>query len=232
MNPSTPSPTGTHGAEPAQTAAAESEGLAGSAAGRRAAAGLALQCARGGLVLIDVLIRNNRVALLGAADHSLAEQTVAINLTSLHQLVATATVGADGIFQTTAPLPPANIRFSNKALYQATIGGLRSTALKLVRRMHVTSMSVAAGRVTMRGQISLPLAQPIASVVVERRTSCTHSVVVAHVTPSANGTFVVKLRAPRRTLAAVYTAQTRVRGVASNSTTFPTSTLPRVVVLE
>jgi hypothetical protein len=208
------------------------EFIAGSFAGRKAAATLALQCTKGGLVLIDVLISNNRVALFGAADKSLIGQTVAINLVSAHQQVATAVVGADGLFGTTAPLPPLSIRFTNKALYQATAAGRRSAALKLVRRMHVTSITVRSRRVLFSGRVSLPLAVPIAPIVFERRTSCHSSAIVAKVKPRADGAFKASLPVPPHAAAGVYQARTMVRGLAGSSATFPTFTLPRVVVVE
>ena len=72
--------------------------------------------------------------------------------------VATVTVGADGHFTATAPLPAKKLRNSNKARYVARIGSEASLALKLARRMLVTKVAAAGNRVTIAGKVIGPLA--------------------------------------------------------------------------
>jgi hypothetical protein len=211
---------------------AGSGGIKGTLGARLAASQLALQCPTRKLTLIDVLQRGHRVALLGAADKRLIGRKVTITLLANHKRVASAVVGSDGFFGTTAPLPPRRFRFTNKASYQASIGTQRSPYLKLNRRMLVSSISSSAGKVVIRGRVIKPLARPIATILVQRRLSCSSTVTVKRIKPRGNGTFTVTLVAPRHTQAAVYLATTRVRQTARRRKTYRTSTLPRVVVIQ
>jgi hypothetical protein len=183
-------------------------------------------------VLIDVLISGRHVALLGAADRSMIGRRVAITFTSTHRRVATAVVGVDGFFGATAPLPARRLRFTNRALYRATVGSESSQALKLVRRMIVRSISSHGGKVTLAGKITPPRTRPLAAVLVKRRVSCSTSVTVKRVRPRRDGTFTATLAAPRGLQAAVYEATTRVRAVARSRKTYPSFTLPREVVVQ
>jgi hypothetical protein len=206
--------------------------IGGTLSGRLAASQLALQCPRRRLILIDVLQRGTRVALLGAADKSLIGRKVTITFLANHKRVASAVVGSDGFFGTTAALPSRRVRFTNRASYQASIGAERSASLKLTRRMLVDSIVSRAGKVVIHGRVVRPLAQPIATILVRRRVSCSSAVTVKRIKPRRNGTFAVTLVAPPRTQAAVYLAVTRVRQTVRNRRTYPTSTLPRVVVIK
>jgi hypothetical protein len=201
-------------------------------AARLAASQLALQCPRRKLMLIDVLQRGGRVALLGAAEKSLIGRKVTITLLASHKRVASAVVEPDGFFATTAALPARGVRFTNAASYQASIGSQRSPYLKLTRRMLVDSISSGSGRVLIDGQVIRPLARPVATIVIERRVSCSASVPVARVKPDSDGAFTVTVSAPARTQAAVYLATTRVRQSRRSRKTYPSWTLPQVVVIQ
>ncbi|MEA2245656.1 MAG: hypothetical protein QOH46_185, partial [Solirubrobacteraceae bacterium] len=204
-------------------------------AARTQAAREALRCATRRLVLVDVVPSAGRVRLVGVADRRLIGRSVDIRLVSLRPgdagtRVALASVGADGFFRTTAPLPPRAIRSTNRARYQAVLGRERSLRLKLVRRMIVTQVSPGAnGTVTIRGRVTQPLAQPMRSIVVKRRVSCTRTVVVRRIRPARDGTFRTTLEGPPRTLAATYRFDTMVRKNERNPKLFPTFTLPRAV---
>jgi hypothetical protein len=198
------------------------------------AAEQALQCTTRRLVLVDVAQRAGRVRLLGVADRRLIGRTVAIRFVRLStrsrgRVVAHAKVGRNGVFRTTAPLPPRKLRRSNRARYQAVLGRDRSLRLKLVRRMAITSVRSAGGRVTIAGRVLGPLARPARAIVVRRRVSCSRTVVVRRIRPDRNGRFRVTLAGPPRTLAATYRFETAVRKHASNPKLFPTFTLPRSV---
>jgi hypothetical protein len=56
-------------------------------------------------------------------------------------------------------------------------------------------------------------------------------VIVKRIRPSHDGTFTATLPAPPGTPAAVYLASTRVRQTVHRRATYPTFTLPSVVVL-
>ena len=197
-----------------------------------AVAGLALQCTKRKLTLIDVLQHGNHVALQGAADKQLVGQRVSIYYLVGHRKVATAIVRPDGTFSAQAPVPPLSQRFTNLARYQAQDNaGEKSLDLKLHRRMVVDHVRVAGGKVTITGRVIKPLASPVAAITIQRRVSCTSLVNVKKLMPDARGGFSVTLNAPPNAQAAVYRAATQVRKVSSNPKRFPTFTLPRYVTL-
>jgi hypothetical protein len=226
-----PGPAGLAGAADSNLGAS-SGATRGTLAYRLAASQLALQCLRRGITLIDVLQRGGRVALLGAADKSLVGRRVTIAILAGHKRVASAVVGSDGFFGTTAALPARGLRFTNKASYQASIGSLRSAYLKLTRRMLVESISSHAGKVAIRGRIVKPLSRPVAAILVKRRISCSTMVTVKRIKPRRDGSFSVTLLAPPHTPAALYVATSTVRQSLRNRRSYPTSTLPRVVVIQ
>jgi hypothetical protein len=171
---------------------------------------------------------------MGVADRRLIGRTVDIRFATLRRnsrgrRVARVRIGRNGVFRTTAPLPPLSLRRSNRARYQAVLGRERSLGLKLVRRMVVTSVRGARGRVTVTGRVIGPLADPVAPVVVRRRVSCSRTVAVRRVRPNRAGRFRVTLAGPPRTLAATYRSETKVRRTSTNPKLFPTFTLPRSV---
>lgn len=196
-----------------------------------AATALALQCTARDLVLIDVLPRGNKVSLLGAADRRFIGQRVAIVFSATGRTVAHATVGQDGIFRATAPLPPSSLRGTNRARYQAKIGSERSLRLKLMRRMAVTRVNSAGGKVTIQGRVLPPLGAPTRSITLKRRVSCTRSVTVERIRPDRHGRFQVTVNGPSNAQAAVYRLETQVRKNRRNPKLFPTFTLPRFVEL-
>lgn len=196
-----------------------------------AAAQAALQCTTRRLVLTDVISRNGRVVLTGAADKRYIGKRVRIFFPHQRKYVASAIVRRDGTFRTTAALPARRIRGTNLARYQARIGKERSLRLKLERRMIVRSVRVSGGNVRISGRVSRPLATPTRTIIIKRRVSCTRNAVVARVKPNSRGEFSVTVKAPPRQLAAVYRLGTRVRKTTRNPKTYPTFTLPRYVDL-
>lgn len=196
------------------------------------AADLALACTSRRLVLVDVLTQGSRVKLLGAADRKLTGKTVNLRLAATGKVVATAKVAKDGSFNATAPLPPKQIRGTDKARYQASVGREKSLDLKLSRRLIVSSLTSKDGEVKISGRVTLPLAKPLASITLTRRLSCRKSEVVRRFKPNRNGTFSVTVDAPDDATAAVYRMSTVVRRTTRSTTTSPTYTLPRGVNLD
>jgi hypothetical protein len=194
-----------------------------------------LACSDRKLVLVDVLRRGNRVKLLGAANRRYVGRRVAIRLRSTGRVVAHATVRKDGSFETTAPRPPlaqmASHTKANSLRYRAEIGRERSLPLKLQRRMIVSSLRSAKGKVTIRGRVVRPLTTPRSTIRLVRRVSCHKVVLVKRFKPRPDGTFTVTVKAPKRQAAAVYRMTTYVREKPSNPKKYPTFTLPRGVAL-
>ena len=103
--------------------------------------------------------------------------------------------------------------------------------LKLHRRMLVKSMRSRHGKITIAGQVVQPLTAPVKTVVVKRRVSCRDWKVVKRFKPRSDGTFTVKLPAPRTATPPSYRMTTRVKLYAYLTKTYPTFTLPRYVDL-
>ena len=194
-------------------------------------AGQVLSCEGRRLVLTDVFQQGNRVKLTGIADPALAGQTVSIVLDATNRVVARTAVGTDGTFDTTAPLPPANIRETNLARYQATLGAERSSNLKLRRRFVLESLTSRNGKVTFAGHLVRPLGKPIQPVELRRRVSCTETRLVTRFKPRRNGRFRITVKAPAGVGTAVYTMKTLVRSSVGGSGLFETYMLPRAIEL-
>lgn len=191
----------------------------------------ALECGKRNLELIDVLQHGRRTFIEGAAKLSLVGQSIPIFFGPSRRQVATAVVQPDGFFRTTAPLPPKAIRDTNEARYFAKAAGQTTMKLKFLRRMIVAHTSVAGGKVTIRGKVMKPLANPVSRIIIQRRVTCTSTVDVGSIAPSANGSFRIVLPSPPNAQVGVYRAKTVVRKTMSNPKRFPTFTLPRFVKL-
>ena len=189
----------------------------------------ALRCTARRLVLIDVVRRKGRVRMLGAADRRLAGRRVAIHYMDTGKRVARPRVGSDGLFRASAPLPPRAVRDTNRARYQARVGGQRSLALKLTRRLRITSIRPRGRNVVISGRISRPLARPIQRVTVIRRVSCGRVEVAKRFKPRRNGRFRVTLRGAKTRQVATFRFRTRVRYRVGNPRLFRTFTLPQYV---
>ncbi len=189
-----------------------------------------LQCTDRKLVLLDVFEEKGRVRLRGAANRNFVGKNVEIKFRAGgNKVVARAKVAKNGSFETTASLPLSKVRSTNAARYTAVRGSERSLPLKLVRRMRTSSVRSAGGFVTIRGQISGPLASPVAEIRLVRRVACGKAQVIKRFKPRADGSFTVRVKKSSRP--AVYRATTRVRKVTSNPKTYPTFTLPRGIDL-
>jgi hypothetical protein len=194
-------------------------------------ADLALQCTLRRLVLIDVYQQGNRVKLLGAADRRYVGRKVRIRFIATGKTVARPRVRRDGTFRATAPLPDAKVRPTNRARYIATIRNQESMKLKLQRRMIVSEMSARRGIVTIAGRVVGPFTSPMQKVLVKRRVTCRDWKVVKRFRPKPDGSFRIRLKAPKDGEAAVYRMTTRVKLYDWFAKTYPTFTLPRYVDL-
>lgn len=148
-----------------------------------------------------------------------------------HKQVATTTVNKDGSFSATVPLPPASVRNSNGARYQAEIGSVRSLSLKLTRRLTLDPPNAQDGKIVLTGTVGPPLTKPVASILVGESTSCSGSHTIARVTPTASGVYRVTIHAPTDAQAAIYRLTTKVRGASLSRATFTTYSLPEAVGL-
>ncbi len=190
-------------------------------------------CTTRKLTLLDVFQQGNHTLIAGAAaDKKFVGQTIPIYFDPTGNggtVVAHAKVGSNGLFQTTAPLPPIGIRFTNAARYYARSLGETSLRLKFFRRMHVTSLTSSGGKVQISGTLAPPLTNPAAKIVIQRRISCTRTVDVMTLPGSRSGHFSAVLAAPPSGQVGVYRATSFVRQNPRSNKPFATFTLPRYV---
>jgi hypothetical protein len=219
--PSNDGPTGGQG----EPAAAPAVAPKATAAALSASAQL-LACTDRKLILLDVLPGGDKVKIKGAADRALVGRNVKIRLRATGKVVASAKVGKDGFFTTTAPLPARAIRTSNAARYRAELGKELSLPLKLHRRMALTRLTSTGGKVTVAGRVELPLSHPADTIRLVRRVSCHKTVLVKSFRPASDGSFEVTVTAPKGATAAVYRLATHVPKTRKNPKRFPTFTLP------
>jgi hypothetical protein len=208
------------------------EPVSGVASTPKAIEELRLGCTNTQLVLNDVYIHGGRVLLSGSAASSLVGKKVKILFGTANKQVAGATVGANGQFTTTAPLPPAKIRESVSTRYTAAIGKLSSLHLKLTRRLLLEAPKAGGTTVTLTGQVTLPLTKPIAPVTVEQQLECGKTTVVKTFTPSANGRFDITLTVPANAKAGIFRLTSKVAANAhATKHGFTTFSLPLPVAL-
>lgn len=192
---------------------------------------LAVQCAKRPVTLVDVAPAADHVALLGAAAAADVGKRVSIVFPATGKVVATTVVRPDGFFRAAAPLPSRAMRHSSRTRYVAVVEGHKSLALKLDRRMRISSLRHRGGKVRIVGKIAGPLA-PGQEIVIRRSESCSKDVIVKRFVPARAGTWRITLPAPAGGQAAVYRASTEVLGADGTSgRTFPTFTLPGYVSL-
>jgi alpha-tubulin suppressor-like RCC1 family protein len=195
-----------------------------------AATALALKCSDSELTLTDLVISRGRVVLTGAASSRFAGKRATIVFAG-HEQVATTIVKKGGSFSATVALPPASVRNSNSARYQAEIGSVHSLSLKLTRRLTLDPPNAQDDKVVLTGTVGPPLTKPVASVLVGESTSCSGSHTIARVTPTASGTYRLTIHAPTGAQAAIYRLTTKVRGASQSRATFTTYSLPEAVGL-
>ncbi len=194
-------------------------------------------CLANKLILTDVYPQAGRVQVLGVAPSSAVGKRVAIVSKWNGKILAQASVQADLSFKATVALPPPPLRFTNRALYQAKLGSVRSGALKFARRMYTTAITAAGRTITFAGSVTPPLARKSLPVTIRASASCSgiaNGTVVASAKLSRSGTYstAVRLPASLQGAPAVYLqAETRVPQNARSKKTFPTFTLVRGVRL-
>jgi uncharacterized repeat protein (TIGR01451 family) len=202
------------------------------AVAQAAAAAAGRGCVSDAVRLVDVAGGPDGVRLAGQTAPTNAGRAVSLSFAGRH--LGSATVSADGKFRARVALPPWPLRFNNAARYQAVLGPMRSPALKLARRMHVTRLATRGATVTIAGRVSGPLAAPARTVTLRQYEDCTGTafrVVARDIRVSASGHFTATVPAPTGVDVAYYRALTRVRKTPRSPKTYPTFTLVRAVAV-
>jgi len=182
-------------------------------------------CTTSPLTLSDVVIHGNRVILTGSAESKLAGRRVSVVFDGA-RTVATTTIAANGLFSTTAPLPPARLRTSNSARYQAVLGSLRSLNLKLTRRLVLEPPTASGTTVTLTGQLVPPLTRPVGRLYLYDRFSCGAIKLAATITPPAGGRFHITVPIPAGARAGIFRLEGTVGERPGSRHGFKTYSLP------
>ena len=184
----------------------------------------ALACTTAQLALINVVTNGSHVLITGAARLVLAGKRVSIRFLATGKTVASATIAADGTFSASAPLPPAKVRETNRARYEAIVGSLHSLNLKLDRRMYMVSATRSGAHVLLSGYVTGSF-KAGTKVKILLRVTCSKEEVIAKVKLTRSGRFSATVRAPSAAASqiAVYRATTTV---LKDGHPEPTFTLP------
>ena len=187
----------------------------------------ALACTTAQVALIDVATQGSHVLITGAARQVLVGRRVTIKLLSTGRTVASPTVSAAGTFSATVPLPPAKGRGSNRTRYQASVGTLRSLALKLERRADFLHVSTSGGHVSIAGHVTGSF-KAGTLVHITLRVTCAKYKTVDTVKLGRSGTFRALVPAPSGASSqiAVYRAATTVLDDGHPEPTFTLPTPP------
>jgi hypothetical protein len=175
------------------------------------------ECARTTVQVLDVRHEGARVVVSGIARAGLAGDEVSVAAVLPGRGVlggsVTTTVGADGAFEASLPLPAR--RHRAQVVYEASAEGKRS-ALALRRRVVVTSRIDSPEGVVVTGRVR-GVHRP-RTVRVLRRVGCAASTAFARVRTSRSGAFTVTLpRAAAPAHLVTYRFSARRRGGASAS---------------
>ncbi len=164
--------------------------------------------------------------LSGAARGAWIGKTVSIRFMAFRATVGHAKINKLGLFAMTVPLPPAKLADSNAARYEAIVGTSVSPALKLQRRLQMTTARRSGKYVLLGGRVSgsFRAGTPVS---VRLRVTCSTWKIVAGVRLTRSGTFSTKVKALGGAAgqSAVYRAQTSVllRGHSFGTYTLPTT---------
>jgi hypothetical protein len=184
------------------------------------------------LVLTQVRLTSSRVQLAGAAVPELIGKQVTIKFVPTGEVVASATVGADGLFRTSAPPPSRARQRSNSSRYQAFGGAFRSRALKLTRRATTVSVTQSgASRVVFIGKVAKPLNRS-EIVRVQQLVRCGIYRTVATTKMRLDGSFRISFARPAGQIAAIYRAQLRVPSRPGGRAINRTFTTPSPITFE
>ncbi len=187
----------------------------------------ALACTTAQVALINVVQQGSHVLITGAARLVLAGKRVSIKFLATHKVVATATIAANGTFSASASLPPAKVRETNLARYEAVVGSLHSLNLKLDRRMYMTSATRSGAHVLLSGYVTGSF-KPGSVVKILLRVTCSTEKAIAKVKLTGSGRFSATVPAPAGAASqiAVYRGTTSVLKDGHPETTFTLPTPP------
>jgi uncharacterized repeat protein (TIGR01451 family) len=178
-----------------------------------------LPCTASGIALVQVRREHRRVSLAGLARRAMAGQSVTIRARG--HIVARATVSTTGVFAASAPLPPAGRRA--RIRYRAFLAGDASRAVKLTRRMIVSSTRLDGDQIVITGRLVAPLARPPHAISVWTLGPCGRKQRAGTLRPGRAGRYVARLPAPAGP--ALYRLQAVVRARGGGRTLYPTFTL-------
>ena len=187
-----------------------------------------LRCFDLPIMVLDVYRDGNRVRVSGVAKPEHVSKDVFIHLLSggSDEIVATTSVGTGGTFMKEFAAPPASVIGEETTRYRAVVDEKPSNAVKLTRRLNITSVSRSGGTVTVRGRLTKPFASPLQYVKLNQVTECGEPKLVAQRKPDPDGFVTFKVPVPTGTPYVLYGLNTNVAGSGKVGSEFEASSPP------
>ena len=175
-----------------------------------------LRCFKLPLMVLDVYHDGKRVRVSGVAKAEDVNKPVSIRLLSEGSReveVATTDVATGGTFMKEFAAPAASIVAEETTRYRAVLSDDEvSNAVKLTRRLNITSVSRSGDTVTVRGRLTKPFTSPVQDVKLNQVTECGEPKTVAHRKPDPDGNVTFKVPVPKGTPYVLYGLNTNVTG--------------------
>jgi hypothetical protein len=187
----------------------------------------ALECVPSGITLTNVVARGGKASVSGAAAEKFIGMRLDVYGVFSKKRLGTATVNSDGLFAAKVSLPARRLRSTNRARYYVRVGKVKSSALKLSRRLLMDTPKLASGKVRLAGRAIGPLASPPSKVTVQMRLSCKSWKSLTSVRPRSKGSFSASFKLPAEASVAVFRARTAVRSSQRTQKASSTFSLPR-----
>jgi hypothetical protein len=163
---------------------------------RTVAAAALVACTRESVVLTAISPGRTKDVISGSTAAKFVGQTVTISFGARREAIASTRVAADGTFTASVAAPKGKAGRGNSARYVATIGAVRSPAVKRQRRMYATTVKRTPSGISVAGRLVAPFARTTSvSVQVQipvqtpTGTRCTNWTTVKSVPVGRGGTY-------------------------------------------
>lgn len=185
-----------------------------------------LRCIGTPTAILDVYRDGDRVRIVGVAAPGYTGQDVGIRFMATNEIVGYAMVAADNHFSVSVAAPASGDLGRDNTSYRAEIaGGDPSPAIKLARRLNITSVSRDGDTITVKGKVSRPFASPAADVSLIETKACTDRTKVGTETPDDDGNVTFKVQAPTGASSVFFRLDGRVGALNEGDGDFNTNSL-------
>ncbi len=183
-----------------------------------------LRCVGSPAAILDVYRDENRVRIIGVAAPGTGSRVVDIRYMGSNDIVGSAVVAADGRFATSVPAPPASQ--VDTARYRAEMpGGDPSPAIRLSRRLNITSMTRDGDTIIVKGKVTRPLASPVKPIDLIGAKNCSDRIKSGSDLPDENGNVTYRVKAPTDASSVYFRLDGTVGGADDGDPDYDTTSL-------